>query len=558
MPFLTAINGQSPGKRYELREGDSKLGRHPDCHVVIEQGAVSRYHAQITVHGNECFIEDLKSRNGTFLNNELIKGRTPLKHGDQVKVCEVAFTFHRDEQTILQPSSALGLDGSSYGTMIVDDEAAVSNSTVMSKLDISSHRGTLHLQASPEVKLRALIEITQSLGKALSLDDVLPQVLSSLFKIFVQADRGFLVLKDAQGNLVLRHQKTRRDEEENIRISRTIINQAMKSKEAILSADAASDSRFEMSQSIADFRIRSMMCVPLLDAEGEAMGVIQIDTLDQRSRFQSEDLEVLASVAAQASIAIVNAQLHDQAVQQKALERDLELAHDMQRGFLPKRRPDIPGYEFYDYYEPANHVGGDYFDYIPLAGGRLAVIVADVVGHGVAAAILMVRLLAEARVSLVTTSTPAEAVIELNNRLCELNIERFVTLLMVVLDPEKNEATIVNAGHMAPIRRRRDGVLDEPGADIAGLPVGIMEGTKYDQVTIDVAPGDVMMMYTDGVNEAMNREGEQYGIDRIRSQVMRPDAAPAVCGEAIIEEVMEFIGDGVQEDDMCLVSIGRL
>src|SRR5690606_4744507 len=143
------------------------------------------------------------------------------------------------------------------------------------------------------------------------------------------------------------------------------------------------------SQSIADFRIRSMMCAPLIGADGRAFGALQIDTLDQRSRFSREDLEVLAGVAAQAALALEYAQHLDQALARKELERDLELARQVQRGFLPSAKPGVNGYVFYNYYQPAHHVGGDYFDYVQLPDGRLAIIVADVVGHGVAAALLM-------------------------------------------------------------------------------------------------------------------------------------------------------------------------
>ncbi len=160
--------------------------------------------------------------------------------------------------------------------------------------------------------------------------------------------------------------------EERVRISRTIVNQVMASKEAILSADAASDTRFETSQSIADLRIRSVMCVPLIDSEGQPLGAIQIDTLDQRHRFQQDDLDVLASVASQAAIAVDNAQMHENALkQQSASQRDLELAHKVQRGLLPSQPPRWPSnYHFFDFYESANQVGGDYYDYIELPGHR--------------------------------------------------------------------------------------------------------------------------------------------------------------------------------------------
>ena len=159
----------------------------------------------------------------------------------------------------------------------------------------------------------------------------------------------------------------------------------MASKEAILSADAATDARFDMAESIVDFHIRSMMCAPLVDRDGQSLGVIQIDTLDPRNRFQQDDLDVLVSVACQAAFAVENAQLHEAAMRDQALRRELAMAHEVQRGFLPSAAPRIPEYEFFEFYEPANQLGGDYYDYIELPGGRLAVVVADVSGKGISA-----------------------------------------------------------------------------------------------------------------------------------------------------------------------------
>ena len=144
----------------------------------------------------------------------------------------------------------------------------------------------------------------------------------------------------------------------------------METQEGILSADVMMDEEFNKAQSIADFRIRSMMCAPLIDSLGNSMGVLQIDTVKQSKRFQQEDLEVLLAVASQAGIAIDNAQMHESALRQRVIERDLELANEVQHGFLPDSRPDVAGYEFFDFYRPANQVGGDYFDYLRLPDGR--------------------------------------------------------------------------------------------------------------------------------------------------------------------------------------------
>jgi serine phosphatase RsbU (regulator of sigma subunit) len=562
MYSLVVNNGPQAGRRYALTGERAVIGRHPDCDIVLEVGAVSRNHCQIVREGDQFFVEDLGSRNGTFLNaeTEKISGRRRLQPGDVVRVCDVNLTF-LDAEPGPGTSEAAGgrqLEGAGLGAFLADDEQGGS-STIMTRLEVgATGRGGVSVAASPEVKLAALLEITRSLGRALALDEVLPQVLKSLFKIFVQADRGFIVLQTPDGKLVPRWVRLRRENErDNLRISRTIIRHVMEHKQAILSADAASDARFELSQSIADFRIRSLMCAPLLDNEGNAFGALQIDTLDQRQRFTKEDLELLVSTASQAALAIQQAQLYEQALRQRELERDMQLAHEVQHGFLPDRRPQLPGYAFFDFYQPAAQVGGDYFDYIPLPDGRLAVVVADVVGHGVAAALLMAKLSAETRFALSSAPTPAAAITRLNERLCQTSMQRFITMIAVVLDPQTHQAVVVNAGHMPPLVRRADGQLEEPGGDLAGLPLGVTDALGYAQHTMELQPGDLVLLYTDGVNESMNASGAFYTIERLREQFRQRTGDPQSVGQAILEDVRHFLGQAPQNDDMCLVCFGR-
>ena len=559
MPSLHVNNGPEAGKKYELTLPEYILGRHPECTIVIDVGAVSRHHCKVFKENEQYWVEDLKSRNGTFVNEQQLANKHRLADGDQVRVCDVSFTFNGEPQLSAAPNPfGSKLDESSFRAVIDEDES--SGSTIMSKLDVRSGRSGAQLQASAETKLKALIEITQSLGKAVSLDAVLPQVLDSLFRIFVQADRGFIGLIDKESSkLIPRWTKLRRaNSDETIRVSRTISKQVLETKEAILSADAASDSRFEMSQSIADFRIRSMMCAPLVDSDGNAFGMLQIDTMDQRQRFTESDLELLVSAASQAAIAIDNAQLHDEAIKQRTVERDLELAREVQKAFLPEKHPNLPGYEFFDYYEAANQVGGDYYDYVDMPNGRVAVIVADVVGHGVAAAMLMAKLSAEARFSLLVENSPAAAIKRLNNKLNRLQLDRFVTFVMAEFDPQSHTVTIVNAGHMAPIVRRANGTMEEPSSEEAGLPLGVVENTEYEAVKIELGIGDSMTMYTDGIDEAMDRDGNQYTIERMRQIVKESDGSPNGIAEPLLADVRKHLDGKPQDDDMCLVTLRRV
>ncbi len=557
MAVLRTVQGSTPGQLIPLEGTIFVLGRHPECDIVLESGAVSRQHAKIVQYEGRFFLEDLHSRNGTFLNGKLITQPASLKENDEIGICDLAFTFHMSkpgDDTAERRHSAEEL------ASFIDDERASSGSTIMSKIDVVGGQTGMRLQVNTEAKLKALLEISQNLGRAISLNDVLPKLLDSLFKIFIQADRGFIVLKDARsGRLVPKAIKYRRNEDsQSVRISRTIVNNVMTSKQAILSADAASDKRFDMSESIVDFHIRSMMCAPLVGGDGNALGVIQVDTLDQRNRFNREDLDVLASVAMQAAFAVENAQLHEMSVREQEMKRELAVAHEVQRGFLPAASPKVPNYEFFEFYESASALGGDYYDYVPLSGGRLAVVLGDVSGKGISASLLMAKLSAEARFSLASEPTPAEAMTRLNRVFCGSGWEdRFVTLAMTVLDPAKHEATVVIAGHMPPLLRRGENDVAPIGDEIAKLPLGVEPNVVYEQQTIALEPGHCISLYTDGITEAMNPDGDLYGYERLLSRIRPKSDGVAGLGHSILDDVRRFVGARRQSDDMCLTCFGR-
>ena len=558
MAFLELVKGSVPGTKFELDGERAIIGRSADCEVPIDVPAVSRRHAAILRERGNYFVEDLQSRNGTFLNDKRVTERSRLGEGDQLLICDQEFRFHTGHGTgILNPLR--NLDESSMAE-IVDDTKDAGRASVMATLDVSGGSASWGISAKPEVKLGALIEITNALAQTLSVNDILPKILDSLFKIFTQADRGFIVMRPkADGPLVPVAVKTRRPgDEERMRISRTIVEEAIKSRKAMLSADAASDERFGMAQSIADFSIRSMMCAPMISIDGQPLGVIQIDTLNQRARFSDQDLEVLASVASQAAVSIDNAKMHEQVIVQRAMQRDLELARRMQRALLPSKPPNVPGYYFFDYYQAARQVGGDYYDYVPLPGGRYAVIVGDVAGKGVPAALLMARLSADVRFSLASEEDPAKAVQAINEGFAHQDWQdRFVTMIAAVLNPKTGDLMMVNAGHMAPLLRRRDGSVCEIGEDAAGLPLGVAPTFEYESYSHTLEPGDVVTIFTDGFSEAMNGERDLYGLERLKNQLSSPVLNVRDFGQHILDDVHQFVNGHDQSDDMCLVCFGR-
>lgn len=560
MASLRILQGSEQGREFALEGQRWVVGRSPECDVVVDVAAVSRRHVILTDESGEFFVQDLGSRNGTYINDQRVIDRAPIKSGDQMLICDVLFEFSDGAIVDKQPS------GSPAGPSLLkpldsSSDSDEGSSTVMAAIDVSQ-AGTISwkLSAKPEAQIEAMVEISNNLGNTLSMQEILPKLLDSLFKIFVQADRGFIIMRPRpDAPLAPVATKARRAEDEaNMRISRTVVEQAMESKQAILSADASADERFNMAESITDFQIRSMICAPLISNQGEPLGVIQIDTRDQLSRFSDQDLHMLAGVASQASIAVDNAKMHEEAVKQRALQRDLEVASQMQHALLPASSPEVAGYHFFEFYEAAYQVGGDYYDYVMLPEGRFAVIVGDVAGKGVSAAILMAKLSSDVRFWLARESDAAKALGEINAAFSRHHWDdRFVTMVVAVVDPGTSMLTLVNAGHMPPLLRNSAADVLEIGGDEAGLPIGVIDDFQYEAYERQLEPGDLVTVFTDGFSEAMNSQRDLYGLERLAEVVGNKNVNSEELGQHVLNDVREFAGDYPQSDDMCLVCFGR-
>ncbi len=550
MAFLKAVGGSSVGQVWDVKEPRCVLGRHPDCDVAIDHLDASRHHAQIVAVGGDYFLEDLHSRNGTWLNRERVGNRQRLSDGDSIRISETIVEFYR---------GPLRSSPKTAPSVLVEDRPGATDPSSAIQCEVPSSRDTGRSDSLMRAELNALLEIAYSLRRTLVLDELFPLVLDSVFKIFPAADRGFIVFRAEDGTPTPRWVNVREGHcGQEARVSSAIINRVIDSQQAVLSADAAGDFRFKNSESLSDLPIRSVMCAPLIDAEGRSFGVLQIDTLDERGRFRESDLYVFAAVAIQASMAFDNARLHEKALQQREIERDLELADQIQRSFLPAGPPQIAGYRFFNYYRPASYVGGDYYNYVTLPDGRLAVVVADVVGHGLAAAMLTAKFAAETRYHLLTAGSPAEAVGRLNASLSgTIGENHFITLVLIVLDPATGQISVVTAGHPPAIFCPSGGPTTEIGAQKSGFPLGAFDGAGYEECSFQVPPGGLVLAYTDGVSEAMNAQREVYGLPRLCQQLQAASGDPLRFGRSVVDDLRKFLGTHPQIDDMCLVCFGR-
>ena len=538
MASIKIISGANSGETYPLNVRETLLGRHPDCQVVLKDSTVSRRHARFVKEGDHFVVDDVGSQHGTRLNGEVIRSPERLQDKDEVQISQVKIVFHLD----------------------TEDTAAKTDrpSTIVTSLDVlRDARDTDHGQTAP--KWRALLDITRSLGVSLDLKLILPNVLENIFQILPEASRGCIMVAERPGEEPLPYAIKNSTGKANAPppISRTIANKVLTQCKAVLSTDAGDDERFQASDSVLELKIRSVLCAPLVGAADEAFGMIHLDAQDPAHQFTSDDLDILVNIANLVGQAVDHARLHETQLQYDRRERDMETARQVQQHFLPADHPIIEGYQISDYYKPADAVGGDYFGYTELPDGQLAIAVGDVAGHGVPAALLMARLCSETRYCLVTDIIPSDAVQSLNQQLTKQTYSFFITFALCVLDPVRNELTVVNAGHMPPLlRRAKTGKVEEISPDVSSLPLGIDAGVTYQQATISLEPGDIVVMYTDGISECTSPAGPQYGIDRIREIISTAKDARDVTGK-LLKDVGEFSKGVAQEDDTCIVAFSR-
>lgn len=558
MATLEVCTDSKERQFFELTEDETVVGRDQFCDIVLRNHTVSRQHARIVKSADAYYIEDLSSLNGTYLNGRRLEGRTQIKDQDRIHIYEVVTVFHagqppaRDESLPEEEPRSLENEPLPEESAQRDPAAA----------RVVLAHGAEQAEVSSQARFRAALKISLDLEGGVDLDHILPKILDSLFEIFPQAARGYILLAEgADAHLVPRAIKHRKSETGHSMtfgpISRKTALHVMSTAEAILMADDGGDHAAEMSQSVFDYQRLSMICAPLMGPSRQPLGILYLDTTDPKNSFTQADLDVLVTVATIAGQEVESVGARQSTWDVGTYQRTLGTAKQVQMQFLPQRRPQVAGYHFYDYYQSADEVGGDYFGYILLPDGRLALAIGDVAGKGVSAALLMAHFCSEVRYCLATSATPAEAVGQLNQDLSsEMLNYHFVTFAVCVLDPIRHRLTLVNAGHLPPLRRR-GGVIEELGGGVGGLPLGCDAKRSYEQIELPLEPGDSIVLYTDGISEAMNSQGDVYGSKRMRDVIAQAPEGVEPMGQALLDDVRRFVRGRLQSDDICLVCFAR-
>ncbi|MEK6249240.1 MAG: SpoIIE family protein phosphatase, partial [Planctomycetales bacterium] len=463
MATLKVLSGANSGTIFDLNDQETLVGRDRFCDVRLPVRTISRQHARIIkLPSGNFVIEDLASVNGTLINDERVQGRAELSNKDQIRIHDVILLF--DSEHPLENEEEEDADGDRYAsstaqTTFVGNAMSGRPDRILSQVDARKHDLADENIENPWIKLRAVIELTKNLGSTLSQHEILPRILDCLFKIFPQTERGYILQAGDNRQLepvAIKH----RDSESDVTISPfggRIVRRVMSDGTAFLSSNAheEDDRQTGFDSVLDDDEIRSVMCAPLLGLAEEALGVIHIETGDSRRPYLDHDLELLVSIGNLAGRAAEAAKMHETLLMLDRQKQALEMARDVQLHFLPQQPPTVPNYSFFDFYQAAYDIAGDYFDYIEMPDGRWGIAVGDVAGKGASAALLMARLCSEVRYCLLAKPTAKDAVELLNSQLRDqLIADKFVTLVLLLIDPENHHLTVVNAGHTPPFRRR--------------------------------------------------------------------------------------------------------
>jgi len=408
-------------------------------------------------------------------------------------------------------------------------------------------------------RLALLVRLSQTFNSSLDLDEVLDRVMDEVIAA-MRAERGFLMLRDDRDELdfrVARGLDRQAIGAPEFQISRGIVERVAREGEPQLTSDAQSDAWLSERASVRSLGLRSVICVPL-QLKGATRGVIYADNRLQAGIFTQADLELLSAIASSAAIAIENARLYQVAVEKGRMERELQVAREVQASLIPRDTPQLAGWDFAARWKPALEVSGDFYDFIP-ADGRLGIVIADVSDKGMPAALFMALSRSIVRASVTPLHPPADAIGQANRLICADSMDSmFVTLFYAQLDPTSGELVYVNGGHNPPLLYHAENE-ELVALTRTGMALGFFDFVDFAEGAARLDHGDFVVLYTDGVTEAMDAHLGEFGEARLRRVLLDNRGASAEDMAAALEEsVMAFTGAAAPSDDITYVIAKRV
>ncbi|MCI0424117.1 MAG: SpoIIE family protein phosphatase, partial [Acidobacteria bacterium] len=487
--LITLPSGQT--KRVQLENKRWTLGRSNENNFGFpEDSGLSRQHLALERDNDAWTVRDLGSKNGTFLNDLRIQSKHLLSPGDRITASLLTVVFEPQPEKVPQVSIVFDrtrTDISSAQTFSTSLNDLISSQTISAKPD----RGRTSEQwKTPQAAfLRAGREL--SLGRPLQ---ELFEVILDLSIEAVGAERGVLMTLEGSQLAV---QASRGN---GFRISTTVRDRVLNEKTSLLIRNVQDEEAFRSMQSIVSQGVRALMAVPL-QTDNQVIGLIYVDTSHWLREFSSDDLSLLTVMANVAAIRIERERLAELEHARRRLAGELEQAAEIQRQFLPACAPRVSGLELAGFNASCRTVGGDYYDFLAYPDGRVAVMVGDVCGKGMPAALLMMGLQARVQVLAGEPNPPAAVVDRLNRVLSVAALNtRFISFFFSLFDPASGELTYSNAGHNPPLLIRASGKVE--WLTEGGPVLGIVPNASYQEACCILRTGDVVVLFSDGVTDA--------------------------------------------------------
>ena len=549
MPKIKVLLGPQAGATFEVKDG-AVIGRSRSADLQFEESSLSRHHAKLALSDGRWKIIDLGSSNGTFVNGVLVQTGTALNDGDEIRLGELALQFisplpgemfFRGDVTLVPERKPAPI----FQNLSVDDHIE----QLLPK-GIEEDAGQLMIK-----RLRQLSEVAETLGNVIEVEKIFPKVLERLLDVFPEAERACILVCEPDGsNLNALVALARPGVQRQMSVSRSLAREVAATRSAVLSADVSGDERFDPQHTLVRFGLRTVMCAPMI-CEDTVLGLIQLDSSNPHTRFSRADMALFLGIAGHTALAFGKARLHEELSAQMLFQNDLQMAERIQRSFLPKALPQIPGYRFAESYSAARHIGGDYYDFIQISDNALGIAVADVSGKGVAAALYMAKLSSEMRFHARGCLSPGAVLTALNRSLAEeMESGMFVTLALLILMRGERSLTLSSAGHMPPLLRSGSGRVSEIKIP-RNVALGVLNDCEFGETRHALKAGDSVLLYTDGVTEAMDKAGRMFGVERLKQVMAGAGSHPGEILSGINFAVAEHTAGHPQSDDLAMVCL---
>jgi phosphoserine phosphatase RsbU/P len=546
MPEIAIQTAGGTRERYPLAKPRVTVGRSRDSDIFLPDQWLSRHHAAIEERTDGYWVGDLRSKNGTLLNGEPVREWRRLRPGDVITLGEHTLTFCAE--AALEDDED---DGEPEGTRVFSVRE-------LSAINTRPSVDPTELQRQNRV-LAILSKAASELVVHRPLKELFDLVLELLLEAVAAERAAILLVEGASPHPVIKASRSRSGDVLT-RISRSIARRAIEERVSLLLPNVLEDVRFRSEDSILASGIRSAMVAPLWftateEGRDSVIGLVYVDSLQHSHPFGEDDLRVLTALANVAAAKIENVRLLEESMEKRHMEEDMRMAAEIQNGLLPRGAPKIPGWDLSGCNRPCRTVGGDYYDFA-IEGGRLLIALGDVSGKGTGAALLMTVLRAAVRAHW-TEPSLSDAVARINRTVCQnVPSSKYVTFFLAELDPGTGRLRFVNAGHNPPLLIRADGSVER--LEDGGLVLGMFENVTYDGGSVGMAPGDTLVVYSDGVTETWNAEGDEFGEETlIPLAVSNRRLAAEALQEAILKDLERFEAGARATDDRTLVILKR-